>query len=177
MLELYWTCLLIGVVFTLITVLLGDVIDHTVDGVLDFLHLDGVHVLRPLVIIGGLAGLGGAGIVFTKFLMLTEIIILGLSILLGIILAMSMYFVFVKPMQHAESTTGFSVTELSGHIGEVITTIPATGCGEVLVKVGAGHTNQIAESVTHKEIVAGTRIVVIDVAQDGTLYVSPFEEE
>jgi membrane protein implicated in regulation of membrane protease activity len=176
MLELYWACFIIGVVFALVTILAGDIIDNALDGLLDFLHLDGVHTLRPLVVIGGLAGFGGTGIVLTQILLVGQMVILGVSLVLGILLAALMYVIFVRPMRNAESTTGFSLRELNGRLGEVITTIPGQGCGEVLLKVGTGHTNQIAESVTHKEIPSGTRVVVIDVGKDGTLYVSPFEE-
>lgn len=176
MLELYWICLIIGVVFALVTVMLGELIDSALDGLLDFLHLDFGHVLRPLVLIGGLVGFGGAGVVMTQVLFLAQIVVLGISLIIGFIFAVLMYVVFIKPMQKAENTSGFSIRDLIGYPGEVITPIPANGCGEVLLKIGAGHTNQIAESVTQSEIPNGVRIVVVDVGKDGTLYVTPFDE-
>ncbi|MBN6188791.1 protease [Aneurinibacillus sp. BA2021] len=176
MLEFYWICLIIGVVFALLTILLGELMDHVIDGLLDFLHLDVGHALRPLVLIGGLAGFGGAGIVLTQVLLLAQMMVLGFSLVIGFLLAVLMYFIFVKPMQKAESTTGFSIRDLIGRSGEVITSIPAMGCGEVLVKVGAGHTNQIAESAGRSAIAEGARIVVVDVGEGGVLYVAPEEE-
>ncbi|MNH46118.1 hypothetical protein D3C79_1087720 [compost metagenome] len=60
---------------------------------------------------------------------------------------------------------------MSGTLAEVLVPIPASGCGEVMVKVGAGFTNQIASSFEGVAIASGARVVVVEV-KDSTLYVS-----
>jgi membrane-bound ClpP family serine protease len=62
-----------------------------------------------------------------------------------------------------------------GKLGEVITPIPQDGYGEILLKVGAGITNEIAGSYDGIEIEAGVRVVVVEV-EDSVLYVSKFDE-
>lgn len=173
MLEFYWTCLIGGVIFALVTVIFTDVIGNIMDGVFDMISAD-IHVFDPLVIIGGITVLGGAGITLTEYTGLSTGVVLLLSLLIAVFMSMLVFFFYVKPMKNTETSTGFSIQDLVGKIGEVIVPLPAKGYGEVLVKIGAGHTNQIAASFDREEIQAGTRVVVIE-AKDDTLYVSRFE--
>ncbi len=78
-------------------------------------------------------------------------------------------------MEYADNSTAFSIQELEGKVGEVITTLPPKGYGEVLIPVGSGHTNQIAASLDQQEIPQGKKVIVVKV-KDHTLYVTPWEE-
>ncbi|MNR50833.1 putative membrane protein YuaF [compost metagenome] len=82
-----------------------------------------------------------------------------------------MVFVYIKPMKKSENSISYSVGSLPGSIGEVSITIPSKGSGEVIIKVGAGLTNHIAESIDNVEIKNGEKIVVVDV-KDKILFVS-----
>ncbi|MNP58853.1 putative membrane protein YuaF [compost metagenome] len=75
-------------------------------------------------------------------------------------------------MENSENSTGFSESELPGKVGEVTVPIPAHGYGEVMVKLVGGNTLHIASSWDRKEIPAGTVVVVIETAKDGTVQVS-----
>ena len=77
-------------------------------------------------------------------------------------------------MKNSENSSGYSVQELIGKIGEVTVPIPAGGYGEIVVKAGVGLTNQIAATMDHTEIPAGTRVVVGEV-KDGVFHVFRFE--
>jgi len=173
MLGFYWMCLIVGVIFALVTFLFTDVIGSLLDGLFDAISTD-VHVLDPVVIVGGVTTLGGAGITLTEYTDLPALVVLLLSLLIAVFLSMLVLFFYVKPMKNTENSTGFSMQDLVGKIGEVIVPVPAKGYGEVLIKIGAGHTNQIAASFDREEIQSGTRVVVIE-AKDDTLYVSRFE--
>lgn len=96
------------------------------------------------------------------------------SLAAAIVLMVILYFVYVKPMRKAENSTGYSIRDLIGQIGEVSVPIPADGYGEVLVTAGFGRVNQIATSFDGKAIPDGTRVIVVDAA-DGVLRVSPFD--
>jgi len=98
------------------------------------------------------------------------------SLLVAIVVSLCIYFLYVKRMRDAENSTGFSITELAGRIGEVSAAIPSDGYGEVVIKTGVGVTNQIAASFDKEELPAGTRIVVVEV-KDDTLYVSRLDSE
>lgn len=177
MLALYWGCLIGGAMFTLVTIVFGDVLDAAVDGMLDFLSLDSAQFLHPLTLVGGVTIFGGAGILMTEYTAWTAWIILICSACLAFLLSAAMYFSYVKPMKHAENSTAYSVKELVGTIVEVSLPIPAGGYGEIIVRTGAGGvSNQIAAGWGDAKIDRDQRAVVVDV-RDGVLYVSPFDEE
>ncbi|MNV23798.1 putative membrane protein YuaF [compost metagenome] len=114
---------------------------------------------------------GGAGYLFEKYSNIVSWQILILSILIGVAIGFLMVFAYIKPMKKAENSISYSVGFLPGSIGEVYTTIPVKGSGEVVIKVGAGLTNHIAESFDKTEIKSGNKIVVVEV-REGILFVS-----
>lgn len=175
MLEIYWGCLIIGALFAVITVIFGDFLSNVFDSLFDFLSSDHLEFFHPMVIVGGITTFGGAGLVLTGFTSLEAVPVALISLMNAVLLSFIVYFAYVKPMKGAESSTGFSVQDLIGKIGEVIVPIPARGYGEVFIKIGAGNTNQIAASSDAEDIPAGTRVVVAE-TRDGVLYVFRYEE-
>lgn len=176
MLSVYWACLAGGALFAVITVIFGDILGDVLDGMLDFMSVDGLEILQPMVLVGGITVFGGSGILLTKYTSLEGFIIVLVSVVLAIVMSMVVYFTYVKPMKNSENSTGFSLQELAGKIGEVTVAIPSKGYGEVMIKVGAGYTNQIAASLDGAAFSAGTKVVVAEV-KESTLYVFGFDEE
>jgi len=172
MLTVFWGCLIFGVLFAFVSVVLGDLLSSAVDGMLDFLSID---ILQPMVVAGAVTAFGGAGIMLTKYTGFGSMLILLLAVLIALGIALIVYFAYVRPMRNAENSTAFSMRRLTGRIGEVIVPIPAQGYGEVLMSTGAGHTNQIAASFEKIAIQAGTKVVIVEV-KDDTLFVSRFEQ-
>jgi len=170
MLTVFWACLLGGLAFTLIALFFGDLLDGVLDG---FDALDGF--LDPLSLVGGVAAFGAAGVVLQSVTALGDGATAALAALIGVAAALAMSFLYVRPMKRSEASTGFSVAEYRGKPGEVITTIPARGYGEVLVRMGASNTFRQAASFSGAEIPRGAPVVVVEV-RDGDLYVAPFEE-
>jgi membrane protein implicated in regulation of membrane protease activity len=171
-LELYWSCLAFGVLFTLVTVVLGDLVSHAVGGALDFLSLD---YLNPTSLAIGITVFGGAGILLDEYTGLAGLLVIGAALLLAGFIAYLITRYLVLPLRKAESSTAYSMSKLAGRLGEVITPIPeGGGFGEVLLKVGAGNSNHAAASFEGNAIQAGVRVVVVEV-RDGDLYVSRFE--
>ena len=164
MLDIYWACLIGGALFTLASILLGDLIGHA-------LHLDALH---PLSVVGGITVFGGAGVLFGTYSALEAAAVLAIAILIVAAASLLIFFLYVRPMRNTENSTGFSIQDLQGRIAEVTVPVPAKGFGEVLVKIGAGNTNQIAASFSGEAIQAGTRVVVVEV-RDDTLFVARFE--
>lgn len=169
--QLFWACLGGGVLFAIVTVVFGDLLSHALDGILDFLSVDGLRKLRPMVIVSGITVFGGAGLLLLHYTPLGGILAVVFALLSAIVVGIAVYMLYVRPMENSENSTAFSIRELSGRIGEVLVPIPPRGYGEVLVKVGAGHTNQIAASFDGDYLEAGERIVVVEV-RDDTLFVS-----
>ncbi|GIO98143.1 hypothetical protein J14TS5_32290 [Paenibacillus lautus] len=170
--ALYWGCLIGGVIFAIVTVVLGDILSSALDGLLDFLSVD---FFNPVVIAGGITVFGGTGIMLTKYTELAAGAHVTLSVLAAIVISILVYFGYVKPMANSENSTGFSIKELAGMIGVITVPLPAEGFGEVMVKVGAGNTTHIASSFDRQSLPAGVRVVVVDVVE-GVLRVSELEE-
>lgn len=171
MTTIYWVCLLGGLGFTVLALFVGDILEGALDA-LD--SLDGIFI-DPLSIVAGVAGFGAAGIVLDSTTTLSEPSAAWLAGGIGLLLAVVMHFLYVRPMKRGEVSTGFSIQEYRGRIGEVLTTIPSVGYGEVLVQMGGTNTSREALSFNGHEIKAGTQIVVVEI-QNGDLLVAPLEE-
>ncbi len=177
MLAVYWACLIGGLLFSVVAVLLGDLVggaDHDVPhgDVHDFDH--GLDFLKPAVIVSAIATFGGAGILLTDYTDFSHGLALALAITIGVVMAVLIYFLYIRPMRNAEISTGYSMADLVGMVAEVITPIPERGCGEVMVKVGAGHTAQIAASFDGVVIPSGAKVVVVQASRE-MLYVTPLD--
>jgi membrane protein implicated in regulation of membrane protease activity len=97
-----------------------------------------------------------------------------IAIIAAVLVGILVFMFYVRPMQNSENSTGYSIHDLSGKLGEVLVPIPARGYGEVLIRTGAANTNQIAASYNGEDIASGARVVVVEVRED-TLYVSRIE--
>lgn len=170
--TLYLGCLALGVIFAVVSVLVGDLIGSALGGVFDALSFDFVN---PAVMAGGITVFGGAGVLLTRYSGLEDGAILALSLLIAAFLAVLTYLVVVKPMNNSEMSTGFSMLDLPGKIGEVMVPVPATGYGEIMVKFGAGNSLHTAASFERMALPAGVKVVVVEV-REGVALVSEFEE-
>ncbi|AJY76430.1 NfeD family protein [Paenibacillus beijingensis] len=174
--TLFLSCLFVGILYALVSVVLGDWIGMAFDGAFDFLSLDGHHWFQPVTLAGAVTVFGGSGLLLERYTSLSSGSTVIISLLIAAVSALAIFFFYVKPMENSENSSGYSMKELAGKVGEVLVAIPAHGCGEVLVKVGAGNTNHIAESFDGVPIPSGAKIVVIEVKQ-GALFVSEFKTD
>ena len=178
MTTLYWFCLGGGLAFTVLLVLLDGLLDgalDALDGAFDAVDLGGA--LDPLSGVAGVTVFGGAGLVLDAYTGLGTAPQLVLAGLAGLVSAIVLHTAYVKPMKQSENSTAFSVQEYAGKTGEAGTTIPASGFGEVQVRMGASTTFQTAASFDGVEIPDGSPIVVVEVAPDGVLRVAALEPE
>jgi membrane-bound ClpP family serine protease len=169
--TLFLACLAGGILYALVTVVFGDWLGQALDGALDFLSLDGHSFFSPTSLVGGITVFGGAGLLMMRYSALGAMVILVLAVLIAIAAGAGIFFLYVKPMENSENSIAFSAAGLTGMIAEVLVPIPASGYGEVLVKVGAGFTNQIAASFDGVDIAGGAKVVVVEM-KEHTLYVS-----
>lgn len=166
--ALFWGCFVGGALFAVISALLGDLIGSWLDGIFDFLSAD---FLKPVITASAVTSFGGAGILLDRYTGLGSAGVVVFALLIALVLSVAIYFVYVRPMEKSENSTGYSASELPGKVGEVTVPIPADGYGEVMVTLVAGNTIHIASSWDSREIPAGTVVVVVD-AKDGTVQVS-----
>lgn len=174
MLEVYWGCLIGGVLFGFVSLFLGEVIGHAFHGIAEAIAPDGLDFLHPMTVVGGITLFGGIGLMLTKYSSLGVVDAGLLSGAGAVIVSILIFFLYVKPMKKTESSMGYSVKELVGKVGEVTIPIPEGGYGEVLVKMGAQHIYQLAASYDNVPIDRGADVVVVE-EKDGTVYVSGVE--
>ncbi|MHA0855649.1 protease [Paenibacillus sp. CMAA1364] len=170
--ALYLGCLVGGVLFALVSVVLGDILSDMLDGMLDFMSVD---FLKPMVITSAITVFGGSGILLSRYSDLGSMTNMLLSILIAVFISVLVFYLYVKPMENSENSTGYSIQDLIGRIGVVTITLPTLGYGEVMLKVGAGNVLHIASSLEKVEIPAGIRVVIVKIV-DGVLQVTQFEE-
>ena len=165
---MYGVCLAVGLVYALVTLLWGDALSD----MLGEIHLP---LLQPVLLVSGLTAFGGIGFLLTKLTAMSAWAVFVSSLFAGGVLAVGAYFLWIRPMDQAEASVGYSMSQLQGKIGEVGTSIPVDGMGEVLIKLVSGVTHHMAASLENQPIPAGTRVVVVEV-RDHVLYVTPFPE-
>ncbi|MFZ5597385.1 MAG: protease [Bacillota bacterium] len=173
--EIYWGCFIAGVLFTIVTFIFGDILGDFLEGVTEALIPGHPEFLQPVVIFGAITVFGGTGILLDRYSSLGATSVVLFSLLAAVSFSVPAYFLYARPLKDSENSTGFSVQDLVGKLGEVTVPVPSRGFGEVIIRIGAGNTNQIAISMDGEEIPAGTRVVVAE-ARDGVLSVFPFEE-
>lgn len=170
--TIYLYGLIIGGVLTLLYMLFGDVFD-LIDGIGDIAP---DSILSPPVILSFIAVLSGAGYIFefrNSFDHSTNFI---LATLISLVIVSIIHFFILVPLARSEQSTASSIVDLIGKEGEVITTIPAGGIGEILIKSRFGSTGNIATCASNTEILQGIIVSVIEIDQDGVLIVEPILE-
>jgi hypothetical protein len=155
--QLYWFCFVAGAVTAVLLVLFDNIVGGWLDGVLDFLP----DFINPISLMTGIVAFGGAGILLMTYSSLTPGPILIISILAALVISISLFFFYVKPMRQAENSIAYSVTELPGKIGEVTIPIPVGGFGEAAFAFGPTIVHEIADSTEKDELRAGEKVLAI----------------
>lgn len=162
--TIFLICIGIGLLYACVTLLFGDS-----GGWLDHFQ---IPVLQPLTLVSGITAFGGSGFLLLRLTSFTTLTTILLSLLSGAIIAILSYFIWIEPMNDAETSTGYSIMQLVGKVGEVWTTVPATGLGEIIIPMVNGTTNHMAASWLKEPIPEGTKVIVVEV-KDHVLYVKP----
>ncbi|SMO88732.1 NfeD family protein [Melghirimyces algeriensis] len=167
----FWCSFFTGLLLTVIIWLLGDLLEGLFEGVIGASS----PFLAPILWTGGLTAFGASGILLTQTTALEGLTLILSSLGIAATISILLYLLVVKPAENAERSSSFRMADLTDREGEVITTIPAVGYGEVLIWTGGGHTNQIASSLLHQSIPQGARVIIHKV-EDDTLWVTPVEK-
>lgn len=169
MIQIYWFCLVSGVMFALIGILFDGLIDNLIDGFFDGIGSD--NLIDPLVVRSALTIFGAAGITFTYYSSFSEGLILCLAILCALVGSVLVYFIYIKPMENAETSIGVSIHELVGKPGEVTVLVSRDTCGEVMVRTGVGTVCRMAVTEDDNQYAVGTKVKVIGVT-NGVLMIT-----
>ncbi len=180
MMTMYVICLLVGLIFAVLSFILSGGFEAHVDadvGVAADVGVDGdivggdagvgdVHfpLLSPVVIASFVAAFGGGGIVGMKtfFLLPALSVLVALGFALGVGLLVG--FVLMKVYKHLQTDATTTVKSLIGRIAEVTETIPAEGVGQISFsgkgqRISAPARAQEKKEIKRHAMVTITRIV------------------
>lgn len=156
--TIFVICLAVGGILLLLTVLLDDILG----GLLDFLHVDfdlGGVTLMPLLL-AFVAMFGVGGLIGTEALDLDAGPASLLGALAGVAGAGLVYVIF-SFLRRAEAPQAFSLRDMVGRHGRVTVGIPAGRNGSVLLSYGGASHELMATADT--EIPAGSVVAITDV--------------
>lgn len=144
---IYLICLTVGLVFTLLSVVVGHFFGghdahvggsggHAEAGA-DNSDMPGISIFSPTIISAFISAFGGFGMIFSEFPATKKVVIsapLALICALGIagVLLMFLRSVF----SHTQSSSESHVAQLAGTEASVVSPIPANGVGEIAYVVG-----------------------------------------
>lgn len=169
--SIYLYSLIIAASLTILYLLFGDVFDSII-GIGD---ITPGSIINPVVILSFIAILSGLGYILEINATLGSLINFIIAVVVAFVLVSLIHFFILLPLSKAEQSTAESIRDLIGKDGEVITTIPTNGVGEILILSQLGSTGNIATSVTNEVITEGTTVLVIDVTDEAVLVVSPYK--
>ncbi len=171
---IYGICLVVGLVFTLVTVLAGHFFGHDghvagsgghVEAGADSSDAPGISIFSPTIIASFITAFGGFGLIFTQFHATSNAAISAPLSLLGGLAVAGVLLVFLRSVfRHTQSSSESHVANLIGAEANVITPIPENGVGEIAYVVGGTRYSAPARSensaaVANGKMVKITRIV------------------
>ncbi len=175
---IYLVCFGVGLLFTIVSAVLGDVFGggHDVDAHADvgtgghaeagFEHtgMPGVSPFSPTTIASFITAFGGFGLIFTKIeATRNPLISAPLSVLAGVVVAGGVFLVFNRIFSKTQSSSESRVATLVGMQATVITPIPQQGVGEIAyVQAGSRYTAP-ARTESGAAVTGGATVKIIRV--------------
>jgi len=187
----YTIIFLVGVIYTVVTFLLGGLfglahfdggIDTHVDTHFDIHpHTDGVSPtftispLKPITIVSFITVFGGIGIIGTRSA-LNGIIVFLLAVVSALIASFLLYRFIVVPLYKAQNTSAVSRVELVGIKATVISPIFENGFGTIAYVVNGSKYNGPAQHVSKRAVEQGEEVIVYEI-KNNIFYVQPLNEK
>jgi membrane protein implicated in regulation of membrane protease activity len=182
---IYLICLVVGLVFTLVSVLMGHFFgghgDHVggsgghAEAGADSSDMPGISVFSPTIVASFITAFGGFGIIFTEFLPTRPVMIsCPLSVLSALVVAAAMYVLLGSLFRHSQSSSESHVARLAGTEASIVSPIPENGVGEIAYVVGG--TRYTAPARLENGVALGNgRLVKITRVVGTQFYVIPIQ--
>lgn len=181
MLMLFQVCFYTGVLFTVISFLLGQLMDFAgfgIDADVDVdIDLDGgtnmpgsaVSPLKPITIAAFITVFGGTGMILLKnnYSALFSIVA---AAALGLTVSYLLYRLIIVPLHNAQNTSAVSQKDLIGSLAYAVLFMEDKEFGEIRYTVEGNTYNAPAKSIDGKLIANGAPVVIIDIIKN-TFYV------
>lgn len=174
MFYVYIGCLTFGVLYTVLSIVLGS---HGFEhGGIDHGGLQGQDAddmpspLNPVVIAGAIAAFGAAGVVGKAGFGMGELASAAFSAVCAAAAGTAVFFGIVKFFYRAKANTHFSEKNLINSEAEVLTPIPAQGVGEIVYNMN-GMRNSLPAMSKHNEFLGRGETVIIQSIENHTAFV------
>jgi len=179
--TIYLFCLVVGLVFTLFSVVAGHFLgghgDHVggsgghAEAGADSSDMPGISIFSPTIIAAFITAFGGFGIIFTEIPATSKVVISApLSIVAGLLAAGGLYKLLSALFSHTQGSSESKVADLAGTDANVITPIPENGVGEIAYVV-RGTRYTAAARVESGAAISGGKLVKIKRVVGSQFYV------
>lgn len=172
---IYLICLVVGLTFTLVSVLVGHFFgghDAHVAGSggnaeagADTSDMPGLSIFSPTIICSFITSFGGFGLIFSQFHTTSKTVVSApLAALCSLVVAGGLYKFLSVVFRNTQSSSESHVGRLAGTEANVISPIPAGGVGEIAYVVGGSRYTAAARVENGQAVAVGkpvkiTRIV------------------
>lgn len=184
--KIYAIIFLVGVIYTVVTFLIGGLFDFAhIGGHIDT-HID-IHVdnhgmmpaltvfpIKPITVISFITVFGGVGIIGTHYKLLALITFI-VAIVSAFLVSFILYRFIVVPLYKAQNTSAVSQDKLIGVKAKVISPVMEDGFGTIAYVVNGSKYNAPAKHINRKAINQGEEVIIYEI-KDNTFYVQPINE-
>ncbi|WP_026881692.1 hypothetical protein [Clostridium akagii] len=182
----YIILFLVGVIYTVITFLLGGFFDIIHIGGDLTAHIDGgigsghggsdggsISPLKPITIVSFVTVFGGIGIIGTSH-GINPIITFIVAFLIGLVISFSIFRFVIVPLSKAQNTSAVYQDKLIGMQAVVISKIMENGFGTIGYVVNGTKYNAPAQHVSKKSVEQGEKVLIY-LIKDKIFYVEPLD--
>lgn len=185
--SVYGIVFWVGVIYTVVTFLLGGIsgilhldghidsdLDGQIHGNLDHCNVSptfSVFPLKPITIVSFLTVFGGVGILGSKN-NLNEIVIFIIAFLSGLLTSTLLYKLVVVPLYKAQNTSAVYQKQLIGVKAIVITPVLKDGFGTISYVVNGTKYTAPAKHLNKEAIAQGQEVLIFKI-EDNVFYVEP----
>lgn len=168
---IYLICLVVGMVFTLISVVAGHFFgghsDHVggsgghAEAGADSSDMPGISIFSPTIIASFITAFGGFGLIFTEFPATKKVIISApLSMLCALGIAGVLYVFLRSVFRHTQSSSESHIARLAGTEASIASPIPENGVGEIAYVVSGSRYTAPARSENGAAIGSGKLVKI-----------------
>lgn len=167
--NIYLILVISGVILTLLYIFVGEVLEGLFD-------IAGDGAINPITIIGFITLIGGFGYIGEVLQIFPSGLLLLINILISAVVIVLVNYYIVLPLRRSEESMSSSIQELKGRVGEVYTSIPADGFGEVIIRRTHGVVSKPAKSFDQVPLQEGQSVLIVDIDEEGVFLVSEHYE-
>jgi|SRR5208282_2400718 len=170
----YGICLVVGLTFTLFSVMAGHFFGHGdhvggsgghAEAGADSSDAPGISIFSPTILASFITAFGAFGLIFTQFSPTSKVIISApLSLLGGLAVAGALLVFFRSVFRHTQSSSESHVARLPGTEATVITPIPENGVGEIAYVVGGTRYSAPARAENNAAVANGRTVKITRIA-------------